>query len=275
MSLRRDSLALGPTDESATPSWRCIDCASALGLGGACSRCGRAFPIADGIREAINPLEGRNRVAARFYDGEGWTRFRVWERLFLTLQGGQAYARRQILRHLGAGDGGRLLEVGIGDGENLGLLPRRWTIYGVDIARTQLVACRNRRPEMAQRLAWAEAECLPFEDASFDACYSIGGFNYVSDHAAVLGEMRRVTRPGGTLLVADEVPGLQRAGIGHLIGIRSIDVWWLGLLGVDAEFARMVFDLDIDLDGLIREAWPGSVRHRIWNRLGYCQVGTA
>ena len=49
---------------------------------------------------------------------------------------------------------------------------------------------------MAGRLAWAEAEALPFEDATFDACYTVGGFNYFRDHAAALREMRRVTRPG-------------------------------------------------------------------------------
>ena len=35
---------------------------------------------------------------------------------------------------------------------------------------------------MAGRLAWAEAESLPFADATFDACWSVGGFNYYRDH---------------------------------------------------------------------------------------------
>ena len=76
----------------------------------------------------------------------------------------------------------RGLEVGIGDGENLALPAAGWTVYGVDIARTQLELCRDRHPEMAGRLAWAEAEDLPFDDATFDACWSVGGFNYFSDH---------------------------------------------------------------------------------------------
>ena len=32
---------------------------------------------------------------------------------------------------------------------------------------------------MAGRLAWAEAEDLPFDDATFDASWSVGGFNYL------------------------------------------------------------------------------------------------
>ena len=96
---------------------------------------------------------------------------------------------------------------GIGSGENLAFLPPDWTVHGVDIARTQLEACLRRHPAMAGRLAWAEAENLPFADATFDACWSVGGFNYFSDHEAALREMRRVTRPGGPVVVADEVPG--------------------------------------------------------------------
>ena len=66
---------------------------------------------------------------------------------------------------------------------------------------------------MAGRLAWAEAEQLPFPDATFDACYSIGGFTYYNDHAAALGEMRRVTRAGGPVVVADENPGNAPRGV--------------------------------------------------------------
>ena len=102
-----------------------------------------------------------------------------------------------ILRHIPAPERrpARLLEVGIGDGENLRFLPGSWTVYGVDIARTQLVACCRRFPRMRGRLARAEAERLPFPDGTFDACFSIGGFTYYDDHAAALREMRRVTRP--------------------------------------------------------------------------------
>ena len=81
---------------------------------------------------------------------------------------------------------------------------------------------------MAGRLALAEAECLPFDDATFDACWSIGGFTYYRDHEAALREMRRVTRPGAPVVVADEIHGLHRAGLGHSLGIPSFDAWWLG-----------------------------------------------
>ncbi len=231
--------------------------------------------VVDGIWDRIGPLEGRNRVASAFYDGPGWARFRPWERLFLGLQGGARRARRQILRHLDPlGPGARVLEVGIGDGENLRFLPSTWTVFGADLARNPLLGCIRRSPAMSGRLAWAEAESLPFADATFDACYSVGGFNYYRDHAQSLAEMARVTRPGGLLVVADELPHLKRFGIGHLIGRPKLDGVWLRALGLDLEFAAMVLDFAEDPEEAVVQSWPGAVRHSIWTGLGYCYSAT-
>ena len=125
---------------------------------------------------------------------------------------------------------------------------------------------------MKGRLALAEAECLPFADGTFDACYSIGGFTYYADHAAALAEMRRITRDDGTVVVADEFPGMHRAGIGHLIGKPAIDKLWLRLLGLDSDFIDMVFEYDADLCTLATEVWPEAERLPIWHHLGYCLV---
>jgi len=227
--------------------------------------------------EANGPLSGRNRIVQAFYDGPGWVKFRRWEKGFLMLQGGIRQARMEILRHLIGREGApaRGLEVGIGSGENFAFLPADWTVYGVDIARTQLEACIRRHPRLTGHLAWAEAENLPFADATFDASWSIGGFNYYSDHEAALRELRRVTRPGGPVVVADEIPGLYRFGLGHLIGVPCFDAWWLRKLGLDREFVTMVLAFDVDLAALTSRVWPQAARHRIWHRLGYCLVDTS
>jgi ubiquinone/menaquinone biosynthesis C-methylase UbiE len=232
------------------------------------------YALRDGILDFIGELSGRNSIVAAFYDGPGWVKFRPWEQGFLILQGGVRRARMEILQHLHALNlpAARGLEVGLGAGENLPFLPGDWTVYGVDIARTQLELCRERHPEMVGRLAWAEAEDLPFEDATFDATWSVGGFNYFGDHERALREMRRVTKPRGPVVVADESPSLHRAGLGHLIGIPSIDAWWLTRLGLDRDFVNMVLSFDIDLPALFERVWPRAERHRIWHRLGYCMV---
>jgi SAM-dependent methyltransferase len=268
------------TDPTAVPLARlatCLRCGVPLDGQPACPACGRPHPVRDGILDAIGPLEGRNRIVAAFYDGPGWARFRKWERLFLALQGGARRARMSILRHVLTIDRStvRVLEVGINDGENLRFLPPSWRVYGVDIARTQLVACQERFPVMRGRLAWAEAERLPFADGTFDASYSIGGFTYFSDHAAALREMRRVTRPGGPVVVADETPGLHRAGIGHLLGLPAIDARWLRWLGLDREFVEMVLRFDADPVGTSIRTLPGAARVSIWHRLGFCLIDPA
>lgn len=225
-----------------------------------------------GILEAIGPLRGRNRVAASFYDGPGWGRFRRWERLFLACQGGHRRARMPILRHLPRTAEARVLEVGIGDGDNLPLLPDGWEVHGADIARGRLLEGLARFPKLDGRLALAEAEALPFPDATFDACLCVGGFTFFRDHEAALREMRRVTRRGGPVVVADEVPWLCRLGIGHLIGRPRLDAAWLRALGLDREFVAMALDLRLDIEAVVRATLPDAEIHRIWRGLGYCIV---
>jgi demethylmenaquinone methyltransferase / 2-methoxy-6-polyprenyl-1,4-benzoquinol methylase len=63
------------------------------------------------------------------------------------------------------------------------------------------------------RYSLANAECLPFADASFD-CVTIGfGLRNVTDKQAALNSMARVLRPGGQLLVLEfshpVAPGLK------------------------------------------------------------------
>jgi SAM-dependent methyltransferase len=251
---------------------RCLSCAGSLAGDPVCPHCGRAYPFRDGILEAIGPLSGRNRIVAEFYDGPGWVKFKPWEQRFLMLHGGARKARMEILRHLiGAGCSPCVcLEVGIGDGANLSFLPSEWSIFGVDISRVQLAECFRQHRQLSGKLAWAEAENLPFPDATFDATYSVGGFTYFSNHEMALREMRRVTKPGGPVVVADEVPGLHRAGLGHLLGIPAFDAWWLRKLGLDREFVTMALTLNVDLKALFSKVLPEATRYRIWRGLGYC-----
>jgi SAM-dependent methyltransferase len=165
--------------------------------------------------------------------------------------------------------------VGIGGGANLPLLPADWTVFGVDIAASQLALCRDRRPELAGRLAWAEAEALPFATATFDAVYTVGGFNYFRDPVRAIQEMRRVARPEAPVVVADENPDLIRLAPGRALGIDLIDRWALRAMGLDAAFVAMVQNHELDVAGVAQKAIPGHRRFPIWNRLGYCLVDPA
>jgi SAM-dependent methyltransferase len=226
------------------------------------------------ILRAMGELAGKNRIAEAFYNGPRFQKFRFWENLFLFYAGGLKGARRQILRYLPPLENGSLLEVGIGDGDNVRLLPATTHVTGIDIAVTRLAACRRRCEGrmLPLRLALAEGERIPFADREFNAVLCVGGFNFFSDPGQALAEMARVTRPGGRIVVADEIPDFLEYGWGHRIWWPSLDSWlmkrWFG-----PEFCDMVLTNKIDVHSLAAAALKDWTIHRIWRGYGYCLVG--
>jgi ubiquinone/menaquinone biosynthesis C-methylase UbiE len=108
--------------------------------------------------------------------------------------GGSALAI--VLRLLGDGPG-RLLDVGCGGGAHaVALAARGWSVTGVDVSAAQLELARARGADVVQ----ADAEALPFENASFDATVSMFTHTDVDDFAAVLREVARVVRPSGAFV---------------------------------------------------------------------------
>ena len=186
---------------------------------------------------------GTNRIAAAFYDGPTWARFRPWERLFLWFQGpGPARARRQVLRHLA--------RAAASPGARSGDRRRREPAAAAIAAGTSTAWTspgRNWRPAATASPDGRDGSSgrrrrhLPFEDETFDAVFTVGGFNYFRDHAAALREMRRVARREAPVLVADEIPDLYRFAPGHALGFDALDRWGLRAMGLDPDFIAMVF----------------------------------
>lgn len=59
----------------------------------------------------------------------------------------------------------------------------------------------------AQQYVIADVQSLPFADASFDGCLCVGSVINYCDAARVIGEVARVVRPGGTLVLEFESSG--------------------------------------------------------------------
>jgi ubiquinone/menaquinone biosynthesis C-methylase UbiE len=79
-------------------------------------------------------------------------------------------------------------------------------IFGLDISIGQLNRCNSliRRKGWSVDLFLGNAEQLPFQDASFDSVFHIGGINFFSSKQKAINEMIRVAKPGTRIIICDE-----------------------------------------------------------------------
>jgi demethylmenaquinone methyltransferase/2-methoxy-6-polyprenyl-1,4-benzoquinol methylase len=98
--------------------------------------------------------------------------------------------------------GSRALDVATGTGDlAVALRAAGAEVVGCDFSEEMLE--RARRKEPAARFEWADALALPYDDDSFDAATVGFGARNFSDLRLGLGEMARVVRPGGRVVVLE------------------------------------------------------------------------
>jgi ubiquinone/menaquinone biosynthesis C-methylase UbiE len=117
---------------------------------------------------------------------------------------GYAQLRKQVL----APARGRVLAVGIGPGYDLlHLPPAVESVVAVepDATMRRIAARRAAKAGVPLEVIKSVGERLPFGDNEFDTVLSVLVLCSVDDIPAVLGEMRRVLRPDGQLLVCEHV----------------------------------------------------------------------
>jgi SAM-dependent methyltransferase len=103
-----------------------------------------------------------------------------------------------------------VLDVAAGNGNaTLAAARRGARVTSTDYVPTLLDrgAERARAEGLDVRFQVADAEALPFPDASFDAVLSTFGVMFAPDHAMAASEMARVCRPGGRIGLANWTPG--------------------------------------------------------------------
>jgi ubiquinone/menaquinone biosynthesis C-methylase UbiE len=100
--------------------------------------------------------------------------------------------------------GQKVLEIGCGMGTHAALLIKAGADYtGVDLTE-RAVAMTRRRLELSRlpgAVHRADAEHLPFADASFDTVWSWGVIHHSASFDRCLSEITRVLRPGGHVMV--------------------------------------------------------------------------
>jgi SAM-dependent methyltransferase len=102
-----------------------------------------------------------------------------------------------------------VLDVAAGNGNaSLAAARRHARVTATDYVPALLdkAAARARAESLALELRVADAECLPFDDASFDVVISTFGVMFTPDHRRAADEMLRVLRPGGRIAMANWTP---------------------------------------------------------------------
>ena len=112
---------------------------------------------------------------------------------------------RLVLERLELEPGMKLLDVGCGSGGNLAIpaAQRGGVVVGADVTPELLVHARRRAQDAGVDVDWVEADAeeLPFADASFDRVTSTFGAMFASDHRRAAAELVRVCRPGGRIIM--------------------------------------------------------------------------
>ena len=105
--------------------------------------------------------------------------------------------------------GDRVLDVAAGSG-NAALPAARLgaRVVASDLTPELLDAGRRGTESLGLDLEWrqADAEAMPFEDASFDAVISCVGVMFAPHHREAADEVARVCRPGGTIALLSWTP---------------------------------------------------------------------
>lgn len=132
--------------------------------------------------------------------------------------------------------GSRVLDVAAGNGNAALAAARRWCeVVATDYVPALLDRARERAEvdRLAIEFREADAEDLPFADASFDAVLSTFGVMFTPDQERAAREMLRVCRPGGRIGLANWTPesfiGQLFRTIGRYVppaaGLKSPALW--------------------------------------------------
>lgn len=114
--------------------------------------------------------------------------------------------RAALIDAMGPFRGGRLLDVGCGNGaQTVRFLDRFDAVVGLDVVPQHLAEFERVLAGMSGancRTVLYDGDRMPFDDANFDTILSIETLEHVADESRTLAEMHRVLRPGGTLVVS-------------------------------------------------------------------------
>lgn len=162
--------------------------------------------------------------------------YRIWADRYDAETAVSALDERCVARLTPPLDGRALLDAGCGTGRRLPPPGAHVRAVGADLTFAMLAAGRATRPGAA--LVNAELRALPFRDATFDVVWCRLVLGHLPSVDAAYGELARVCRAGGRVIVTDFHPAAAHAG--HTRTFRDAD----GRLHAIEHFIHEVADHD-------------------------------
>ena len=139
-------------------------------------------------------VQDHNRAAAQLWSKGG----AGYDRIPYTTSDSMLHAARRLW----ARPGDRILDIATGTGWTARNVARDGAIVtGVDIAEDLLEAAKELSSHVTPAIEFrlADAESLPFDDASFDGVISTFGIMFAGNQEQAAAEAARVCRPGGRI----------------------------------------------------------------------------
>ena len=179
-----------------------------------------------------------------YYDGPADEIYRtVWgDNLHLGVPCGEDCPHPEAAQHtneimaaaVSLGPGVRVLDLGCGYGSTARYLAGEFgcSVTGANISRKELELARQRSSDAGLghllTFQYGDFHHLGFPDHSYDVVWSQEAFLHAADKTAVLSEVRRVLKPGGTLVFTDilvrrDTPASDRTRIYDRV--KSPDMW--------------------------------------------------
>jgi SAM-dependent methyltransferase len=148
-----------------------------------------------------------NKVLAQFQKPSGWIgRLNVWD-----MNRRHSRLTDWGLKHVSIDDHDTILDVGCGGGRTvykLAALAASGKVFGIDYSEASVTVSRKTNRDWVRRgrveIQHASVSHLPFPQARFDLVTAVETHYYWPDLAADMGEILRVLKPLGTLLLIAE-----------------------------------------------------------------------
>jgi SAM-dependent methyltransferase len=110
-----------------------------------------------------------------------------------------------LVRFAGVRDGDTMLDVGSGTGSLAAAIARiapSSRIVGIDPSAPYVALAQSQQGSALIEFEAGDAQQMRFDNAAFDRTLSLLVVNFIPDARKALGEMKRVTKPGGTVAAA-------------------------------------------------------------------------